>query len=208
MRRPASLAAFFLTAIAAFLLLTLAWMQVARWTSYPVGGLAHIVLGNTATNWVRSIHKAPGRFEVDTRIVVTVPGQEGRGKGELVAEADPAHYAYGLPLFLALLAAVRSRHFLRKALAGYVLLLLPQTFSLVFDVLKQIMVAGGSPAVLGIASWQMEAIALGYQVGTLLLPTVAPVAIWLWFERRFFAAVIVEGMLRKTTGDTPPRPNA
>lgn len=200
MRRPASLAAFFVTAIAAFLLLTLAWMQVAKWTSYPVAGLAHIVLGSTAKNWVRSVHKAPGSFEVDTRIAVTVPGQEGRGKGELIVEADPAHYAYGLPLFLALLAAARSRHFVRKALAGYALLLPPQTFSLVFDILKQIMVAGGSPVALGVAPWQMEGIALGYQAGALLLPTVAPVAIWLWFERQFFAAVIVEGMLRKATG--------
>lgn len=197
MRRPASLVAFFATAIVAFMLLTLAWMQVSKWTSYPVSGIAHIVLGNGAKGWIRSIEKAPGTFVVDTRIAVNMPGQERRGVAELVVEADPAHYAYGLPLLIALLLAARSRHFLRKVVGGYLLLLLPQAFSLSFDVLKQIMVAGGGPAALGIAAWQMEAIALGYQAGALLLPTVAPAVIWLWFERQFFAAVIVDGMLRK-----------
>ena len=58
--------------------------------------------------------------------------------------------------------------------------------------------AAGHPESLGIASWQMEAIALGYQFGSLLLPTLAPIALWFWFDRAFFAAVIVEGWLRRT----------
>lgn len=205
MRPPASLAAFFVTAIASLLLLTFAWMQVSKWTSYPVSGIAHIVLDYAAKDWIRSIEKAPGTFVVDTRIAVVVPGHESRGSAELVVEADPAHYTYGLPLFIALLVAARSRHFLRKAIAGYLLLLVPQAFSMIFDVLKQIIVAGGSPANLNIAAWQMEAIALGYQIGALLLPTVAPAVVWLRFERHFFAAVLIDGMLRRevTNVDTP-----
>lgn len=200
MSRPASLTAFFVTAITAFPLLTLGWMQVSAWTSYPVSGITHIVLGNGAKEWIRSIEKAPEKFVVDTRIAVMVPGQESRGRAELVVEADPARYAYGLPLFIALLVAARSQHLLWKVIGGYVLLLLPQAFSMSLDVLRQIIVAGGTPANLGILQWQMEAIALGYQIGALLLPTVAPAVIWLWFERQFFAAVIVDGMLRKGQG--------
>jgi hypothetical protein len=197
MRRPASLATFFVVAIAGFLLLTLAWMQVSRWTSYPVSAIAHFFLSHGADDWIRSIEKAPGTFVVDTRVAVTVPGLESRGTAELVVEADPARYGYGLPLFIALLVAARSRYFLRKAVVGYALLLLPQAFSLSFDVLRQIIVVGGTPARLGIAQWQMETIALGYQIGALLLPTVAPTLIWLWFERPFFAGVVVDGMLRR-----------
>lgn len=47
---------------------------------------------------------------------------------------------------------------------------------------------GGGTLPLGIASWQMEAIALDYQFGSLLLPTLAPVALWLLLDREFFAA--------------------
>lgn len=198
MTRGASLLGFFIAAILGYLVLTLVWMQLSAWTSYPVASLTHIVLGNAAPEWVRSVRKTPGLIEIDTRIVVDMPGADaGKGRAELVAEADPAHYGYGLPLYLALLIASRSKNILRKVLAGYLILLLPQTFSLCFDLLKQFMVAGGNAAVLGIVQWQMEGIALGYQFGSLLLPTLAPVALWLWFERNFFASVIVEGWLRR-----------
>lgn len=196
---PKSLWVFFASAIGWFLLVTLLWMQVSNWTSYPVASLAHVVFDNSARHWVRSVHKTPGNMEVETRIQVVLPDnqQAGRGRAELVAEADPARYAYGLPLFLALLLASRSQHFFRRAAAGYFILLLPQTFSLVFEILRQIVTAGGRAGAMGVDQWQVEGIAMGYQVGSLLLPTLAPVALWLWFDRAFFAAVILDGWLRR-----------
>lgn len=198
MKRPATLWILFGSAILWFLGLMLLWMQVAAWTSYPAAGITQIVLENGARDWVRTVRKFPGLLEVNTRIKVDIPG---RGRGELVAEVDPARYAYGFPLFLALLLASRSSRILRRALAGYVFLLIPQAFSLTFDILKQVMVAADSTASLGVAQWQLEAIALGYQYGALLLPTLAPVALWLWLDREFLATVIVDGWLRKTAGD-------
>lgn len=196
---PKSLAVFFVSAVGWFLLCTLLWMPSAKWTSYPVAVLTHIVLEQGAGYWVRSVQKTPGHIEVDTRITVALASAgPGAGRAELVAEADPAHYAYGLPLLAALLLAARSRHVLRNLLLGYGVLLLPQTFSLVFEILRQIMVAGARSGALNIAPWQMEGIALGYQVGSLLLPTLAPVMLWLWLERPFFAAVILDGWLKRT----------
>ena len=206
---PTSLWVFFASAIVWFLLVTPLWMQVSKWTSYPTATLTRVVLENTAGYWVRSVHTTSESIEVETRIEVALPDnvQRERGTAELVAEADPAHYAYGLPLFLALLLASRSPHLLKRALAGYLFLLLPQTFSLTFEILRQITVAGGRPGVLHIDQWQMEGIALGYQVGSLLLPTLAPVALWLWFDRAFFATVVRDGWLRRD-GISPesPRP--
>lgn len=199
LKRPASLAAFFFWAVLWLIVLTLAWTRISSWTSYPVAGLAHIALGAGAKDWVRTVHKAPGRFEAETRIVVPTTDASGRrGQGEITVEADPAHYAYGLPLFLALLLASRARHLPTRALAGYALLLIPQAFSLTLDVLKQMAVAApGGAAQLGIAQWQLEAIALGYQLGTLVVPTLAPVALWLWFDRAFFISVLVQGWLSR-----------
>lgn len=182
------------------------WAAVSAWTSYPAAGIAHVVLGNGAKDWVHTIRKAPGRFEVDTRITVLVPG---RGHGELTLEADAAQYAYGLPLYLALLLAARGDRLLRRALTGYGLLLLPQAFSLSLDVLKRIAFAApGGPAQLGIAQWQLEVIALGYQAGTLLLPTLAPVGLWLWLDRNFLRSMIVESWLGRRLdqagGNGPP----
>ncbi len=164
---------------------------------HPAAAIVDIVLGNAAPDWVRAIHKSPGRLEVDTRIRVTVAESAASNQiAELVVESKPARYASGLPLLLALLFAARSRRWLPKALGGYALLLIPQSFSLTFDILRQIMVAGGAGA-LGVAQWRLEGIALGYQVGALLLPTLAPVLLWLWLDRAFFAAVVVDGWLRR-----------
>ncbi len=196
MKYSASLGKFFLSAIAWFLALTLLWLPVSAWTSYPVSGITHVLLEHGARDWVRKIDKAPGLLQAETRIEVAIPGQ-GQARAELIVEVDPARNAYGLPLFLALLLASRSRHLLGRMLAGYFLLLVPQVFSLVFDILKQIIVAGGHPAPLGIAAWQMEAIALGYQFGSLLLPTLAPVALWLWLEQAFLTKIRVDGDLRR-----------
>lgn len=195
---PKSLWIFFSSAVALFLLTIPLWMQVSKWTSYPVATLTHMALDQGARYWVRSIHTEPGRIEVETRIRVLLPdNQSNQGLAELVAEADPAHYAYGLPLYLSLLLAARGKKVWQKALAGYLILLLPQTFSLVLEILRQIMVAGGRPGALAVDQWQMEAIAMGYQTGSLLLPTLAPVAVWLWLERDFFNSVVVKRWLQR-----------
>lgn len=194
MQRAVSLVRFFSWTVAWFFLATVAWLQVSDWTSYPASGIAHIVLGNGAGDWVRSVDKSLGHVEVNTRIILNF--SEGK-QGELVAEVDPSRYAYSLPLFLSLLLASGSRHLFWRALAGYILLLIPQAFSLSLDILKQIIVAAGNPAQLGIAQWQMESIALGYQFGTLLLPTLSPIILWMWLDRAFFTAVVLDGWLRK-----------
>lgn len=200
MKRAASLGRFFAGAIAWFLALTVLWLQVSAWTSYPVAGITHVVLEHGARDWIRKVHKTPGKLEADTRIVVSVPGQSPENsRAEVVIEVDPSHYAYGLPLFLALLLASRSRHLVRRSLAGYVVLLIPQSFSLTLEALRQVMVAGGSPLALGVAAWQMEAIALGYQFGSLLLPTLAPVALWLCFEKEFLEAAIATDRMQGAT---------
>ena len=195
-----TLGAFFAKAVLWIVALTVIWTQVSAWTSYPAVSLGHIALGFWAKDWVRSVHQSPGQFEVDTRIPVIAEGR----RGELVLDGDAAQYSYGLPLFIALLLASRSRHLLRRILGGYLLLLPFQAFSLVFFILKQVMVTAPNTGIpLGISPWQMEAIALCYQIGALLLPTVIPVALWLWFERAFVASVIVEGWMgRQVTRNT------
>lgn len=190
-----SLGLFFAGAVGWFLALTVLWMQVSAWTSYPAAGIAHVALGNSAKDWIRSMRKEPGLLQADTRIKVQVLGQAPASqRGELIAEVDPAHYAYGLPLFLALLLAARSPKLIRRAAGGYLLLLIPQAFSMSAELLRQIIMAGGNPAALGIAQWQMEAIALGYQFGSLLLPTLAPTAVWLWLDREFSVGVMLPKM--------------
>ncbi len=198
---PKSLAVFFASALVLFLALVLLWMPVSKWTSYPTAWLTHLTLDKGARYWVRTVHTEPGRIEVETRIAIKMAGNNpNQGVAELVIESDPARYAYGLPLFLALMLASRGHQLLKKALIAYLILLVPQTFSVVLEILRQIVMAGGRAGALAADQWQLEAIALGYQLGSLLIPTLAPVALWLWLERSYFQTVIIGGWLRRNQG--------
>ncbi len=193
MRRPSALTIFVLSAFGWILVLTLLWSQVSAWTSYPVGVLSHIALEQGAPMWVREVHLRPGNMEVDTAISVPV-AEAGGQRGEITVEASPGRYAYGLPIFLALLLAARGKGRLVRAVAGYVLLLPFQAISLTMYTLMQMLLAAQlNLRALRISQWQMEAIVYGYQVGALVLPTLVPILVWLWLDRKFVNDVLVRG---------------
>lgn len=191
MRRLSPLTFFVLSAFAWLTVLTLAWTQVSAWTSYPVGALSSIVLEQGAPIWVRTVRLAPGNMEVDTS--VSVADASGR-RGEITVDANPARYAYGLPIFLALLLAARGKGRVVRALAGYLLLLPAQAYSLTVFVLMQLILSTQlNIRSLRISQWQMELIVYAYQVGALVVPTLAPILIWLWLDRKFVTDVVMRG---------------
>lgn len=203
MRRPSPLTVFVLSAFGWIVVLTALWSQVSAWTSYPVGVLSHIALEQGAPMWIRQATVTPGNIEVDTAVSVPVPEQGGR-RGELTVEANPARYAYGLPIFLALLLAARGKGRLSRALAGWALLLPAQAFSLTMSLLMQIVMAAQTNVrLLRIEQWQMEAIVYGYQVGSLVLPTLVPILLWLWLDRRFVSDVLVRGWRESLAPSAP-----
>ena len=193
MRRPSALTIFVLSAFGWIVVLTLAWSQVSAWTSYPVGVLSHIALEQGAPMWVRQVHLRPGAMEVDTAIEVPV-AQAGGQRGEITIEASPGRYAYGLPIFLALLLAARGPGRVVRAVAGYVLLLPFQALSLtMYSLMPMLLAAQLNLRFLRISQWQMEIIVYGYQVGALVLPTLVPILLWLWLDSRFVNDVLVRG---------------
>lgn len=173
--------------------LTLAWTKVSPWTSYPVGTLTQFALEQGAPVWVRRVRTSPGHLEIDSSVAMPVPSAAGR-LAEATVEGDPGRYAYGFPVFLALLLAARGRRRVARGVAGYLLLLPAQTFSATMFMLMQIVLYAQARApVLGIAGWQVEAIVYGYQLGALVVPTLAPILLWLWLDRQFVAEVLVPG---------------
>jgi len=195
MSRSPTVPRFFVSAGIAFLLLTLLWMQVAAWTSYPAASIAQILLDSNAEEWVQTTHNAPGQLRAETQFrKVLSPTQIATP----VAVVEPAHYTYGTMLFLALLLASRSQHFFKRALVGYAVLLFPQATSLVFVILYQI-IQEIPVELLKVVPWQLVGIAVGQLFATVVLPTLVPVALWLWMEREFVRA------LARDTGASHPR---
>ena len=189
MMAPArSLWGFFGRVVLYLLVLTAVWTQVSRWASVPVGVLTHRVLEVAAPDWVQSVRQSSGTIEAQTRLEVSVKGQ----RGDLVVDSQTARYGYGLPLLWALLLAAGGPGRWARLFAAYALLLPAQVFSLSLDLLRSMVAAmpGGARA-LGIAQWQLESIVLGYQLGSLIVPTLVPIMLWLWLDRGFVANVLL-----------------
>jgi hypothetical protein len=185
-RKP--LIRFFLRTLVLLVLLTGVWSQVGKWTSKPVSTMTHMALEFGAPYWVESVKKSPELIEVQSRLQIPMKG----GVGDVLVEANPSHYAYGLPILWALLLAAGGPGRVGKLALGYVLLLPAQAFSLTMDLIKQMaMAVPGGAKVLHIEQWQLELIGLGYQLGALVLPTVVPIAVWLVLDRDYVRQLVL-----------------
>jgi hypothetical protein len=192
--------------LAAFILRTLLWLPLclAAWYfgakphSAVVGELSSVLL-NLLRSGIVSDFEQPGQVLafVTTLEVYPAPGQVA----VLVPEVNPLLYTYGLAFFLALMLAARARW--GAILAGAALLLPFQSWGIAFDFLAQVGIKLGPEvaAQAGVAGWRAEAIALGYQIGTLILPSLVPVALWAALNRPF-----LQGLLRPQSGITLMHP--
>lgn len=102
-------------------------------------------------------------------------------------EVGAAKFTYGVALFLALCLAAKESHSGVGIVIGSGVLIALPAIGIAFDALKQL---ATTPGLLPFLMWGRgtgEGVALGYQVGTLLLPTLAPVVIWLVLARKLWS---------------------
>jgi hypothetical protein len=116
-------------------------------------------------------------------------GSSGGRIADLIVEVNPMIYSYGLALFVALMLGSRARGW--KIVAGAAALLPFQAWGIAFDFLVQVAVLSGPEvtARAGLSGWPREAIAIGYQAGTLVFPSLVPVLCWALFNRAFIAGL-------------------
>jgi hypothetical protein len=173
------------------------WYWQAEWINWPAAMLSGWVLHGLFP-WVESVEWSQRLLDVLTTLRVdSVPAQDGR-IAMMVAEANPLLYSYGMPLFVALFMASGEAKRWHKLVLGMLLLIPFQAWGVCFDILKQVAISSG-PAVadqVGFSEWQREAIALAYQLGTLILPTLAPIALWLVLSPKFIPMLMLEGALQ------------
>jgi hypothetical protein len=174
-----------------FILTTLAWLPVAFAVWYftapvllwPAELLAEGVLRGAFADIVRGVEHDGTTFRALTSLRA---GQSVAG-GTISVDVNVLLYAYGLPMFAALVLAARERGWPRILLVGCVALLPFVAWGIVADVLKNVAITAG-PAVAsqaGFSAPAREAIAFAYQFGSLILPTVVPAAAWVLTHRDF-----------------------
>ncbi|HWH41422.1 MAG TPA: exosortase H-associated membrane protein [Usitatibacter sp.] len=164
-----------------------AWYLVAGFHGLLAGWLAGPLAGAFSPGLVTGVELQGRELEFVTRLTTRTASGE---TGVLVLEVNPLIYTYGLAFFLALMLAARPRF--GSIVAGAVALLPFQAWGIAFDLLVQVGVRLGPDvaAQARIGGWEHEAIALGYQLGTLIVPPIVPVLLWAGLNRAFLEHVL------------------
>ena len=179
---PGSLRSFVLRAFLWLAPCFAAWYYLASIHSMVAGRIGWMLASLVAPGIVSGIE----RDGLDLVFVTTVEVHPAPGlTAVLMQEVNPLLYTYGLALFVAMMLG--SRCGWRRILAGSAMLLPFQGWGIAFDLLSQLAINLGPEiaALARLADWRREAIALAYQVGALLLPSLVPVLLWAAFNRRF-----------------------
>ena len=157
-----------------------AWYFSAPYFVAIAGKLARLLVNQFTSGVVSAIEQTGSVLLFVTTIKVhPTPEQTAL----LLPEVNALLYSYGLALFLALMLAEGARWW--KFLVGVLILLLFQSWGIAFDLLAQLGIRMGPEvsAAAGLSGWQLEVIALGYQLGNLIFPSLAPVMLWVAFSR-------------------------
>ena len=184
---------FFLRVLIWLPVIFVIWFYMAIVMSWPVTWLTNLLLPLLLPDAISGIEQNGYMLDIITRFIpalqagVRVP--ENR-VAEMVFSVNPLMYGYGIPLFTALLFATpegeEGEKWFRWLVATAILILV-QAFGVSMDALKTILFGMGPEvfAQMGFGKWQLEATALGYQLGYLILPAVTPVALWIGFHKKY-----------------------
>ena len=185
--RPDSLPRFVLRVFLWIPVCFAAWYATARYHPMPTGWLAHAIVNAFESGIVKAVE----RSGIDLVFVTRIPVQGSAAEtGMLVVEVGPLVYSYGLALFLALMLASRAAWW--KLVAGALALLPFEAWGIAFDFLAQAGIKLGPQVApqAGFSGGQREAIVFGYQLGSLIFPTLVPIVLWAAMNRRFLEALL------------------
>ncbi len=183
------------------------WFFLSAFHGAPARMAADAILGQLLGSDFNRIIVEPNQhflFQVETNIPFTFRDGTTEALGFVV---NPLVYSYGLPLLFGLVMG-SDVSWLRKVtilLIGYVVILGVQIWGVVWVSLKMLAFNFGpqSHAVVQSHGISDGAIALGYQLGTLILPALAPIFVWILTNRPLVEQFVGWGadQLRKTPSE-------
>ena len=171
------------------------WLPLAFLVWYNWSGLLLLPGIKLASAWLT--HVFPATFDgfayTETGWTCGVLIAEGSRHGVASFALNPLLYSYGLPLLVALTMAapLSGRRQALQLLVGVVLCSLVLSWGLVFDSLKTVLFELGQlPGSSVKPDISKELVALGYQLGSLIMPGIVPVVYWVLANRQLVATVV------------------
>jgi hypothetical protein len=160
------------------------WYFAAPVLMWPAFLLVQLIASMGLSDLVRSVDQSGAVFTFATTLK---SGAAGAVTGNITVDVNTLLYAFGLPLYVALVLAAREPGWQRKLAIGYAVILPFVAWGVLADLLKNVAITSG-PLVAsqtGFSPLQKELIAFAFQFGSLILPTVVPAVAWVLTHRRF-----------------------
>jgi hypothetical protein len=179
------------------LVLLKAWPQV--FTAVSQGADALDAQGHVVAH-------VPYLMQLSTTVLVDVaPGGAAPKFGFIEPTVNPMVYGYSLPLFVGLVMAtpLRIRQRLLQCVIGVAAIVVAQAFGAVSESLKVALIDTGPPGLQAAANagLSLNLVALCYQFGYLILPSLLPAVMWIAANRAFIEALTRHGAAEPETID-------
>ena len=182
------------------------WFYLSAFHGTPVRIAADAILREILSSNFYQIVVNPDQhylFQVETTIPFTFRDGTTEALGFIV---NPLIFSYGLPLLFGLVMG-SDVGWLRKIfilMLGYVTITAVQIWGVVWQSLKMLAFNFGDQAyqVLHDAGISDSAIALCYQLGTLIFPALAPIFVWVLTNRRLVEQFVGWGAEQIDSGGT------
>lgn len=198
---------FLLIAVLGLAVMLPLWYWAAEWLAKPAIWLAGTIM-TSVFPWADSFDQEGVNAVLHTLVQVRMKGPQGDMFGELTPEVSYPTYGYGLVLFWAMMIASHPKRWWLKGLVGSALLVPVQAWCICFQWLRDVVVYSGPSgmAYLKYPQWVSEVVVYGYQFGFLMLTPVAPILLWLLFDKRFVAALWLEAALADQPAPASQKP--
>jgi len=190
-----------------FLFRILLWVPIslAIWYfSYPALLFLSSILSNILLPFIsnHAIHLTQLNadnisLDIITNFIDRIPNEPADKKGRMAFTINVMKYAYGLPFFIALALASPTTLSIkiRNIIFCILLVTLVQLWGISFEVFKILNYEMGEKVSAHMAaSYSLkEFIKLGYHLGALIIPSVAPITLWFVLYQKYY--ILSEGKL-------------
>lgn len=179
------------------------WYLAGDWVVRPATWFAERVMLSAFPSWVLGVEALPGG-EVELLTNLRISGEQGM-VGELSANTRVLKFTHGIPFFMALMLAGRSRGLWWKLPLGLIVMVPFQAWGVSFEWLVDVAIMAGAQtqAQTGFGVWHANLFGIGAQLGYLIFPTLVPLMLWIAFEQRFVRTVVVDGALHELSRRDP-----
>lgn len=161
-------------------LVFIVWYFLTPAIVYLVSLLSKGIILQTTNGSVIDLVQHNQVLHVITRFVA--PEENEANEGRLVFVINAMKYGYGLALFVAMLLATPDKlsNKIQNFFLGFLVLLIVQVWGVTFDTIMTLVFKLGREVgeSVGTTAFTREVIALGYQLGSLILPAVTPIVLW------------------------------